>query len=77
MMDKQKDLTQEIITIDESMREMTSLAELYEDLLKTTPKSDAEAASIKEQASFARERILKLSLHVKNTLELAKTQERL
>jgi hypothetical protein len=75
MMNKKADFTKELITVDESMREIASLSELYEDLVNSSPRSKAEAESAREQAEFARERILKLSLLVKNTLEKAETHE--
>ena len=74
---KKEDFTKKVVTIDESMREIASLDELYNDLLTSKPKTDAETESVKEQAKFARERMLRLSLHVKNILQKAEAQEKM
>ena len=66
---------QKIITIDESMREIESLAELYDELLASGPAGRRELDTKRDEAKFARERILKLSLHVKNLLANMESQE--
>jgi hypothetical protein len=76
-MNKKADFSKNVITIDESMREIASLDELYNDLVTAKPKDEKELAIKKEEAKFARERILKLSLHVKNLLTKLESHEAL
>ncbi|MBW2996713.1 hypothetical protein KY349_00060 [Candidatus Woesearchaeota archaeon] len=66
---------QKIITVDESMREIESLAELYDELLASRPADKRVLNTKKDEAKFARDRILKLSLHVKNLLANMESQE--
>jgi hypothetical protein len=73
---KKQDFMTMVVSIDESMREILSLDELYTDLAASRPATEAEADSVKEQAKFAKERILRLSLHVKNLLRKAEAQEK-
>jgi hypothetical protein len=65
-MKRKIELTKELVNIDESVREIASLAELYDELLESAPKGKRELDLKKDEAKFARDRILKLSLHVKN-----------
>jgi hypothetical protein len=74
---RKAEFTKKIITIDESMREIESLAELYDELLASKPKDKRELDTKKEEARFARERILKLSLHVKHLLARVESHETL
>ena len=72
---KKFDLTSKIVTIDESMREIASLAELYDELLASRPGSKNELDVKKDEAKFARDRMLKLSLHAKNLLASVESHE--
>ena len=65
-MKRRSDVAKELVEIDESMREIASLAELYDELLAAAPKDQTALDTKKDEAKFARERILKLSLHVKH-----------
>ena len=76
-MQKKFDFTEKIVTIDESFREMASLDELYNELLGSAAKDDKELMVKKEEAKFARDRILKLSLHVKNLVANLESDETL
>ena len=69
------DLTKKMVTIDESMREIASLAELYDELLASRPDSNKELDLKKDEAKFARDRMLKLSLHAKNLLASVESHE--
>ena len=62
------DLARRMIEIDESLREISSLDELYAELVNSRPGDERERSLKLDEAKFARERILKLSLHVKNLL---------
>lgn len=73
---QRQDFTNKVITIDESMREISALDELYNELIASKPATELEAESIREQARFARERMLRLSLHIKNILQKAEAQEK-
>lgn len=67
-MKRKIELTKELVNIDESVREISSLAELYDELLASAPKGKRELDLKKDEAKFARDRILKLSLHVKSEI---------
>jgi hypothetical protein len=71
------DLLKGVVAIDESMREMASLDELYDELIAAGAKDERELSVRKDEAMFARERILKLSLHVKNILGDIESEETL
>ncbi|NQU78998.1 hypothetical protein HQ545_04480 [Candidatus Woesearchaeota archaeon] len=58
-----------MLSIDESMREISALDELYEDIVNAGVDSNEDIIVRKEEAKFAKERMLKLSLHVKHMLE--------
>lgn len=73
---KKQDFTQRIISIDESVRELAALDELYTELISSKPSTELEVQSVKEQAKFAKERMLRLSLHVKNLLQKAESYEK-
>jgi len=62
------DIANRMIEIDESLREISSLDELYAELVNSKPADERERSLKLDEAKFARERILKLSLHVKNLL---------
>jgi hypothetical protein len=64
-----------MIEIDESLREMSSLDELYAELVRSRPADERERSLKLDEAKFARERILKLSLHVKNLLGTVESGE--
>ncbi len=74
---KLKGFTKSTIEIDESMREIATLEELYTELTSSSPEEDKELATRKDEAKFARERMLRLSLHVKNLLEKMESSEKL
>jgi hypothetical protein len=74
---KEDDFIKKVVEIDESMREIGSLDELYDEICASQTSDANEAAIRKEEARFARERMLKLSLHVKNLLEIIEAHERL
>ena len=71
------DLARKMIELDESMREISSLEELYNDLVGSAPASEKELELRKDEAKFARDRILKLSLHAKNLLSTIESKETL
>jgi hypothetical protein len=64
-----------LVELDESAREIASLDELYMDLVNSRPKDRSELEMRQEEAKFARERILKLSLHIKNLLASVESEE--
>jgi hypothetical protein len=66
-----------VVEIDESMREIAALDELYSELVASRPGNKRELAVRKEEAKFARERMLKLSLHVKHRLTKLESHETL
>ncbi len=68
---------QKVIEVDESMREMAALDELYTELLSSKPADEKELGIKKDEAKFARDRILKLSLHVKNLVADLESHETL
>ncbi len=68
---------QKVIELDESFREIAALDELYGDIVHSTPASKQELETKKEEAKFAKERMLKLSLHAKNLLASIEASERL
>jgi hypothetical protein len=68
-------LAQKIIELDESMREIAALGELYKDIVDSKPADEKELELRKDEAKFARDRILKLSLHAKNLLGTIESQE--
>ncbi|MBU2561787.1 MAG: hypothetical protein KKD17_05815 [Nanoarchaeota archaeon] len=76
-MSRAEDLSRHIIELDESMREIASLDELYNELVSSRAKDRKELTVKREEAVFARERILKLSLHVKNLLTKLESHEAL
>jgi len=76
-MSMKEDFTKDVIAVDESMREIASLDELYDELLSSKPADRKELDIKKDEAKFARERILKLSLHVKNLVEKLESHETL
>jgi hypothetical protein len=72
-----KDFEQKVVEIDESVREIGALDELYTGAIHSRPETGKELESKKEEAKFARDRILKLSLHVKNLLKNLEAHETL
>jgi hypothetical protein len=75
--DKRENFTRDVISVDESMREIASLDELYNELLRSKPSDKRELDMKKDEAKFARERILKLSLHIKNLVAKLESHETL
>ena len=75
-MDK-KEFSNTVLQMDESMREIAALDELYEELLKSRPEDEKELTSKLDEAKFARDRLLRLSLHVKHLLARAESAETL
>ncbi len=71
------DMMKKVVELDESMREISSLDELYNDLAMSKIKDAKELAVKKEEAKFARERMLKLSLHVRNLVRELESHETL
>lgn len=69
--------TKDVIALDESMREIASLDELYNELLRSRASDKNELDMKKDEAKFARERILKLSLHIKNLVAKLESHETL
>jgi hypothetical protein len=72
-----RDFLKRMVEMDESMREIASLDELYNELVSTGSKDERELSVRKEEAMFARERMLKLSLHVKNLIAGMESEETL
>ncbi len=72
-----EEFTDHVIQIDESMREIASLDELYNELISSKPGNHKELEVKKDEARFARERILKLSMHVKNLVKKLESHEHL
>lgn len=68
-MKRKTDPAKELINVDESVREIASLAELYDELFASAPKSRKDLDTRRDEARFARDRILRLSLHVKNEVD--------
>jgi hypothetical protein len=75
MRQQEADFARRMIEIDESLREMSSLDELYAELVRSRPADERERSLKLDEAKFARERILKLSLHVKNLLGTVESGE--
>jgi hypothetical protein len=71
------DFELKVVQLDESMREIGSLAALYEELVSASPESKRDIAVKRDEAKFARERMLKLSLHAKNVLSKLESDETL
>jgi len=71
------DFTKYAIELDESMREIAALDELYSEITGSGISDDKELALKKDEARFARERMLKLSLHVKNLLAKMESGEKI
>jgi hypothetical protein len=71
------DFARKVIELDESMREISALDTLYDELVTSAPDTKRETESKKDEARFARERILKLSLHAKNLLASIESHETL
>ena len=69
--------TKQVIQVDESMREIASLDELYNELVESKPGNKNELEVKKDEARFARERMLKLSMHVKNLVKKLESHEHL
>lgn len=63
-----------IIEMDESLREIASLDELYKELNEQNQEKNPMR---RHEAKYARERMLKLSLHVKHLVEKIASHERL
>ncbi|MFH1064212.1 MAG: hypothetical protein V1729_03975 [Candidatus Woesearchaeota archaeon] len=74
---KNDNTTDYIIEIDESMREIAALDELYTELVGSSPESDREMKIKQDEAKFARDRILRLSMHIKNRLAKIESHEKL
>ncbi len=74
---KQEDMANYIIEVDESMREIAALDELYTEFISSSPESDRELKVKQDEAKFARDRILRLSMHVKNRLDRIESHEKL
>ncbi|MBW2967708.1 hypothetical protein KY362_04425 [Candidatus Woesearchaeota archaeon] len=65
--------SERLLAIDESLREIASLDELYAELVGS--EAGSRDLDIKrEEARFARDRLLRLSLHVKNLLAELESQ---
>ena len=67
-------LEQKFAEIDESFREMEGLADLYEGLVGEGATDKIDLDIRKEEAKFARDRLLRLSLHAKNIIERIQTK---
>ncbi len=67
-------LEKKLIEIDESFREIEGLADLYEGLVEEEAGDKQDLDIRKEEAKFARDRLLRISLHVKNQLERIQTR---
>jgi hypothetical protein len=76
-MRKKADFVQKVIELDESIREIGALDGLYEELVKAAPEGKRDADVKKDEARFARDRILKLSLHAKNLIASIESHETL
>ena len=74
---RSEDFAMKIVELDETMREISALEGLYDDLVSSSPESKSEVEVKKEEARFARERMLKLSLHAKNLLASMESHETL
>jgi glutaredoxin-related protein len=73
MKPEQPSKTECLVAIDESLREISVLEELYTDMF-TDSNILQEAEIRREEAKFARERVLKLSLHIRNMVENLKRE---
>jgi hypothetical protein len=73
----QSGLLKDIVAIDESMREIAALDDLYSEIISSGANDARDLSVKKEEAMFARERVLKLSLHVKNLLGEIEPEEKL
>jgi hypothetical protein len=74
---KRHDFSMKVIEAKESVLELSSLDELYSSLVSCSTKDENEKRLRTEEAKFARERMLKLSLHVKNLLSNLEKEENL
>jgi hypothetical protein len=72
--EREDDFNRHIIEMDESLREIASLDELYKELNEQSQEKDLMK---KHEAKYARERMLKLSLHVKHLAEKMASHEHL
>ncbi|MBW2964051.1 hypothetical protein KY363_01200 [Candidatus Woesearchaeota archaeon] len=72
---RHESFAQKAIEIDESLREIAALDDLYDDLVRSQPENRHELEIKRDEARFARERMLKLSLHVKNLLASLESKE--
>ncbi len=68
-------IEEKLIELDESMREIEGLADLYENLVGESAKDRRDLDIRQEEARFARDRLLRLSLHIKNLLDVIESEE--
>ena len=61
--------SKEISLIKQSVQEITALDEIYSDIISSKINNSSELELKQEEAKFARNRILKLSLNLKNIIE--------
>ncbi|MFC1753045.1 hypothetical protein ACFL96_06580 [Thermoproteota archaeon] len=61
-------LEEELNIIKQSMIKIASLSEIYDELISSRPKK-GEAEQKRIEAEYARDQILKLSIHVKHLLQ--------
>jgi hypothetical protein len=73
-MEKKRALKQ-IAMLEENMKEIDLIADMYESILLTPAKSEQEASAKSTEAKFARERMLKLSLHSRHLLSELEVQD--
>ena len=69
-------LDEELNIIRQSMVKISSLSDIYSDLVESRPKKE-EAEQKRIEAEYARDQVLKLSLHVKHILQDVERKEKI
>ena len=70
-----KKVSQYLIQLDESFREIAALDELYDDIVNSNVGNKKKADMRCDEAKFARDRLLRLSLHVKHLIAEVEKEE--
>ncbi len=71
---RHRQLDQKLAELEEGFREIDSLASLYEQLVEGA-ENERQLEVQKEEAKFARDRLLRLSLHAKNMIKDIETKK--
>ena len=58
--------------IRESIREISTLDEIYSEIVSSKPQNKAENELKQEEAKFSRDQILKISLNIRNIIKKLK-----